>query len=175
MILAKTRYKTHNSELLAIIEAFKIWRHYPESCKYEILVLTDHNKLWQFIVTKNLSSCQVRWAQELSCYHFQIEYCQGKTNGAADALSCFLQQDDKEEANLGAENTQILYRLQCSLTNASISGFNTMFSDLSPQHQVLICGTYALPQLRRFWSTFQTELANKQPYEASIGSMRLRL
>ena len=28
MILAKTQYKTHNRELLAIIEAFKTWRHY---------------------------------------------------------------------------------------------------------------------------------------------------
>ena len=28
MILAETRYETHNSELLAIIEAFKTWRHY---------------------------------------------------------------------------------------------------------------------------------------------------
>ena len=45
MILAKTRYKTHNGELLAIVEAFKTWRHYLESCKHEILVLTDHNNL----------------------------------------------------------------------------------------------------------------------------------
>ena len=50
-----------------------------------------------------------------------------------------------------------------------------MFLRLSPQHQVFLCGTYALPQLRRFWSIFQTELANKRPYKANIGSMRLRL
>ena len=55
--------------------------------------------------TKILSSRQVRWAQELSRYHFQIDYCESKANGAADALSRFSQQDDKEEANLGAENT----------------------------------------------------------------------
>ena len=30
-------------------------------------------------------------------------------------------------------------------------------------------------QLRHFWSTLQTELANKQLYEASIVSMRLKL
>ena len=28
MILAKTRYKTHDSEFLAIIDAFKSWRYY---------------------------------------------------------------------------------------------------------------------------------------------------
>ena len=32
-----------------------------------------------------------------------------------------------------------------------------------------------LPHLRQFWKMFQTELANKEPYKASIGGMRLRL
>ena len=45
MIPAKTRYETHDSELLAIVEAFKTWRHYLEGCKYKFLVLTDHNNL----------------------------------------------------------------------------------------------------------------------------------
>ena len=45
MIPAKTQYETHNSELLPIVEAFKTWQHYLESCKYEVLILTDHNHL----------------------------------------------------------------------------------------------------------------------------------
>ena len=40
MIPAKTRYKTYNNELLAIIEAFKTWRHYLKGCKYKIFILT---------------------------------------------------------------------------------------------------------------------------------------
>ena len=63
MIPAKTQYKTHDAELLAIVEAFKTWRHYLEGCKYEVLVLTDHNNLRRFMDTKSLSSRQVRWAQ----------------------------------------------------------------------------------------------------------------
>ena len=39
--------------------------------------------------TKSLSFRQVCWAQELSRYHFQIDYCQSKANGAADTLSPF--------------------------------------------------------------------------------------
>ena len=100
IITAKTQYKTYDGEFLAIVEAFKTWRHYLEDCKYKILVFTDHNYLCRFIDTKNPSSRQVWWAQELSRYDFQIGYCQGKANGAADALSRFFQQDDKEEANL---------------------------------------------------------------------------
>ena len=60
MIPAETQYKTHDAELLAIVEAFKTWRHYLEGCKHEVLVLTDHNNLCRFIDTKSLSSCQVR-------------------------------------------------------------------------------------------------------------------
>ena len=74
MILAETRYKTYDSELLAIAEAFKTWCHYLEICKHEVLVLTDHKNLRRFMDTKSLSSRQVRWAQELSHYHFQIDY-----------------------------------------------------------------------------------------------------
>ena len=32
-----------------------------------------------------------------------------------------------------------------------------------------------LPHLRQFWKTFQTKLADKEFYKASIGGMRLRL
>ena len=99
MISTETRYKTPDDELLAIVKAFKMWRHYLESCKHEVLVLTDYNNLRCFINTKSLSSRQVCWTQEISRYHFQIDYCQGKANATADTLSRFLQrsQDKKDE------------------------------------------------------------------------------
>ncbi len=87
MILAENRYETHDGELLAMVEVFKTWKHYLEGCKHEVPILTDHNNLQCFMDTKILSSRQVRWAQELSRYHFRIDYRQCKANGAADALS----------------------------------------------------------------------------------------
>ena len=111
MISAKTRYKTHDAKLLAIVEAFKNWRHHLEGYQYEILVLTDYNNLRRFMDTKNLSSHQVRWAQKLSRYHFRIDYRQSKANKAADALSRYSQQSQGEEEILQAENTRILQRL----------------------------------------------------------------
>ena len=134
MIPAKTWYETHNGELLAIVEDFKTWHHYLEGCKYEILVLTDYNNLRQFMDMKSLSSRQVRWAQKLSCYHLQIDYCQGKANAAADALSRFPQQSQDEKANLQAENGRILLRLQNSLTNTSLVGLNLLSSSSLPSH-----------------------------------------
>ena len=99
MVLTETHYETHDGELLVIIEAFKTWRHYLEDCKHEVLVLTDHNNLCQSMDMKSLSSRQVCWAQELSRYHFWINYCQGKANGAANTLFRFPQrsQDKKEK------------------------------------------------------------------------------
>ncbi len=46
---------------------------------------------------------------------------------------------------------------------------------LFPLHQLLICGTVILPQLCQFWDTIWNKLADKGPYTASIGGMRMRL
>ena len=74
MILAKTRYETYNGEFLAIVGAFKIWKHCLEGFQHKVLVFTDYNNLRRFIEMKSLSSRQVYWAQKLSCYHFRIDY-----------------------------------------------------------------------------------------------------
>lgn len=59
MIPAKTRYETHDGELLAIIKTFKTWRYYLEGYKHKVLIFTDYNKLCHFMDTKSLSSKQV--------------------------------------------------------------------------------------------------------------------
>ena len=100
MIPPETRYETHDSKLLAIVETFKTWRHYLEGYKHKVLIFTNHNNLRQFMDTKSLSSCQVRWAQELSWYYFWIDYYQGKANSALDALSHFPQRSHDEEKKL---------------------------------------------------------------------------
>ena len=61
MMRAKTRYKTYNSKILAIIKAFKTWQHYLKRCKHKVLVLTNCNKLRRFMGTKSLSFKQVHW------------------------------------------------------------------------------------------------------------------
>ncbi len=45
IIFSKTWYEGYNGELLAIIEAFKTWKHYFESYKHKVLIFTDHNNL----------------------------------------------------------------------------------------------------------------------------------
>ena len=86
MILAETRYKTYDNELLAIIEILKTWGYYLEGCKHKVFILINHNNLRWFMNTKSLSFRQVYWVQKLFYYYFQIDYCQGKVNGAANTL-----------------------------------------------------------------------------------------
>ena len=131
MIPAKTQYETHNGKFLAIVQAFKTWHNYLESCKHKVLVLTDHNNLCCFMDTKNLSSRQVRSAQELSQNHFWINYRQGNGNAAIDALLKFLQRSQDEEDELQVENGQIFHYLQNSLTNTSLAELSLLSSLIS--------------------------------------------
>ena len=100
-------YKTYNAELLAIVKAFNNLCHYLEDCQYEILVLINHNNLRQFMNAKNFSSRQIYWGQELSRYHFHINYCQGKANKAVDALSRYSQWSRSKKEILQAKNRRI--------------------------------------------------------------------
>ena len=67
-------YETHDQKLLIIVETFKHWRYYFEKAQHEMLMLTNHHNLKKFMTTTKLSSRQVRWAQELSRYNFNIDY-----------------------------------------------------------------------------------------------------
>ena len=138
-----------------------------------MLVLTDHNKFRWFIETKSLSSRQVRWAQKLSHYHFQINYRQSKTNEAVDALFQYPQRSDEEEDAFQAENIKIVYFLQFSLTNASLSGLT--LSEPSSLHQILVCRTHVLSKLCQFWNSLQSNIARDSPFIANIRGMRLQL
>ena len=51
-------YDTHDKELLAIFEAFKIWRYYLEGLAYPIDVVTDYKNLEYFSTTKILTRRQ---------------------------------------------------------------------------------------------------------------------
>ena len=82
MIAAEQNYEVHNQELLAIVESFKHWHHYLEGSRQPIKVLTDHANLRYFMVTKELSRRQVRWAERLAAFDFDIQYRKGSTNPA---------------------------------------------------------------------------------------------
>jgi len=52
---AELNYNVHNKELLAIVEAFKKWRHYLEGTVNPVEVITDHKNLTYFCSSKTLT------------------------------------------------------------------------------------------------------------------------
>ena len=79
------RYPTHDLELVAVVFALKIWRHYLYGDKCEIY--TDHKSLMYFFTQKDLNMRQRRWLELVKYYDCEILYHPGKANVVADALS----------------------------------------------------------------------------------------
>ncbi|MCO5558004.1 hypothetical protein L7F22_011579 [Adiantum nelumboides] len=75
----------YEKELSAVIHALTQWRDYLLGTDFT--VFTDHRSLRYFLSQKQLSEKQMRWANVLSQFHFQIIHVQGRKNFVADALS----------------------------------------------------------------------------------------
>jgi hypothetical protein len=78
-------YATHNLELLAIVYALRVWRHYLIGWKFELK--TDHSGLQHIFTQSDLNARQRRWSELLSEYDFEITYIKGTINRVVDALS----------------------------------------------------------------------------------------
>ncbi|WMV25506.1 hypothetical protein MTR67_018891, partial [Solanum verrucosum] len=78
-------YPTHGLELVAIVFAFKIYRHYLYGVKCK--VFTDHRNLQHVFTQNDLNLRQRRWMELVKDYDVTIQYHSGKANVVADALS----------------------------------------------------------------------------------------
>ena len=83
---AERNYGIGESEMLAIVEACKEWRHYVEGATHQVVVITDHANLQRFLVDKQLNRREARWWERLSGLDLFIQYRPGKLN-PADAPS----------------------------------------------------------------------------------------
>ena len=80
-------YDTHNKELLAIFEAFRVWRHYLEGSGTPVDVVTDHKNLEYFSTTKVLTHRQARWSEYLSQFNLVIRFRPGCLGTKPDSLT----------------------------------------------------------------------------------------
>ena len=78
-------YPTHDLELVVIVFAQKIWRHYlyEEKC----FIYTNHKSLKYLPSQRELNLRQRRWMELIKDYNCMINYHPGKANVVADALS----------------------------------------------------------------------------------------
>jgi ribonuclease HI len=82
---AELNYPVHEKELLAIIHALKVWRHYLLGSEFKIE--TDHQSLRYLTTQANLNRRQSRWMELMQEFNFEIQYVKGKENVVADTLS----------------------------------------------------------------------------------------
>ncbi len=57
---AERNYGIGESEMLAIVEACKQWRHYVEGATHQVVVITDHANLHKFRIDKQLNRREAR-------------------------------------------------------------------------------------------------------------------
>ena len=80
-------YNIYNKKLLGIVVVLKEWKAFLQDTKKPFVVKTDHKNLTSFLTTKELNQRQIRWAEMLAEYHFEIEHVKGSDNAKTDALS----------------------------------------------------------------------------------------
>ena len=80
-------YPIANKEMLSVIRALEIWRHYLEGAKHKFEVWNDHQNLQWFMMKQDLNRRQACWAQYLLRFNLKWLHKAGVNMGKANALS----------------------------------------------------------------------------------------
>ncbi|KAJ7971439.1 Retrotransposon protein, putative, Ty3-gypsy subclass [Quillaja saponaria] len=83
---AEMRYTAQEKEMFAVIHCLRVWRHYLLGSKF--IVKTDNTGVSHFFTQPKLTPKQGHWHELLAEFDFEFEHKAGKSNQAADALSC---------------------------------------------------------------------------------------
>ena len=118
---AELNYDTHDKELLAIFEAFELWRHYLEGTEKPVDVVTDHKNLEYFSTTKMLTRRQARWSEYLSSFNLAIRFRPGRLGGKPDALTrrydVYLKRGDSGYASVNPQNLRPVFTQEQLITS----------------------------------------------------------
>ncbi len=83
---AECNYDIGDKEMLAIIRCLEEWKAELRSVQ-SFTILTDHKNLQQFMTKRRLTERQIRWAQYLADFNFQLTWRPGVAAITPDALS----------------------------------------------------------------------------------------
>uniref|UniRef100_A0A8H7N3U5 RNA-directed DNA polymerase n=1 Tax=Bionectria ochroleuca TaxID=29856 RepID=A0A8H7N3U5_BIOOC len=84
---AELNYPIYNKEFMAIMRIFEEFEHYCLGMIHKVKVYTDHKNIQYFATTQQLNRRQIRYAEYLSQFDYEIIHRKGSENGRADALS----------------------------------------------------------------------------------------
>ena len=83
--ISKRSWSVYAKEMLAIVEAIRIWRPYLLGRKF--IIRTDQKSLKYLLEQRITTPDQQQWVAKLLGYDYEIQYRPGRENTAADALS----------------------------------------------------------------------------------------
>ena len=116
-------YNTHDKELLAIFEAFRVWRHYLKGAENTIDVVTDHKNLEYFSSTRMLTCWQVCWSEFLCTFNMVVWFRPGRLGGKPDALTrrwdVYPKEGDSDYTTVNTHNLCVTFRFQ---RNSDVTG-----------------------------------------------------
>ena len=78
-------YPVHDLQLVVVVMALNIWRHYLYGARFEIFM--DHKSLKYMFTQRDLNLRQCRCVEYMKDYDFELTYHPGKANVVADVLS----------------------------------------------------------------------------------------
>ena len=78
---------TFDKEMLRIIDAVQMWRHYVLGTEHKSTIFSDHQNLEYFTKKVKLNRSQAKWAEILMEFDFVIDYRKGSLNQKADIIS----------------------------------------------------------------------------------------
>jgi hypothetical protein len=81
----EVNYVTHDMELVAIVHALKMWRHYLLGRIFVLMI--DHSGLRYLFDHPKINVRQSRWMNIISEFDFEIKYIKGNEIRVVDSLS----------------------------------------------------------------------------------------
>jgi hypothetical protein len=124
-------YPTHDLELVAVVHALKICRHYLIGHRCEIY--SDHKSLKYIFTQTDLNLRQHRWLELIKDYDIKINYHLGKANIIVDALC------RKKYCNVAfARRLRLELRKEIRYLNSAMVNETTMAVDVEPTLEVEI-------------------------------------
>ena len=169
-------YDTHDKELLAIFEAFKMWRHYLESPIHTIDIITDHKNLEYFSTTKTLSRRQARWSEYLSAFNMVVRFRPRKLGEKPDSLTrrvdYYLKGEDRDYTLANPQNLHPVFsqeQLASSLRATRLQGSPAPRFSLAPSGLLLLDRRVYVPDYRPEQGNLRTRVLQSKHDHLTAG------
>jgi len=120
-------YEIYNCELLGIIRALEMWRHYLLGSQYPVTIFSDHKNLTYFRTAQKLNCQQAQWSLLLSQFDLKLVHILGSQMVQSDALSQWpdlAPEEDNDNADLTLlPNTLFVKVIDTDLKDAFLEAF----------------------------------------------------